>query len=84
MDELKDMVKMQALTVQMLSDRLELKKSESMHVTQDTYPPPPHSTLEDSSLPPRPTFKMPTLTETPMETLDREDIVSMALATNKS
>jgi len=27
---------------------------------------------------------MPTLTETPMETLNRDDLVSMALATNKS
>ena len=75
---------MQALTVQMLSDRIELKKSDSMHINQDTFPPPPHSMTEDDSMMPRKTFKMPTLTETPMETLDREDIVSMALATNKS
>jgi hypothetical protein len=27
---------------------------------------------------------MPTLTETPMDTLDREDLVSMALATKRS
>ena len=27
MDELKDMIKMQAITVQMLSDRMELQKS---------------------------------------------------------
>jgi hypothetical protein len=68
----------------MLSDRIELKKSDSMHVNQDSFPPPPYSMIEDDSMPPRKAFKMPTLTETPMETLDREDIVSMALATNKS
>jgi hypothetical protein len=56
MDELKDMVKMQALTVQMLYDRFELKKSDSMHVNQDSFPPPPHSMIEDDSMPPRKTF----------------------------